>query len=130
MQKIHPIGFSGRREATTAPTVTNIRVKKGKRKSMIESYEVLVEALKKPRTPLSATNGRESAQTDHASHAAVRAPIRPLPRPRVSRACRVMAAPFWGPPVSRSLRRRLRGGSFREISRRSSCRWLLASGSQ
>jgi hypothetical protein len=70
------MGFSGRREATTAPTVVNVKASKARRTIVARLGKIRAEALKNPSTPPpKAANGKEIAHIDHAIQVAARALI-------------------------------------------------------
>src|SRR5215210_1917922 len=111
-QKIHPIGFLGRREAIKAPTVGNVKANKEMRTGKLELNPGWLEKVRKPSTPLNAAKGKESAHTDHASQAAVRRLIPPTPR-----SCSLapsVTTPLYRTIVSQALRQPLRGHIPRE----------------
>src|SRR5215217_5255183 len=103
-QKIQPMRFSGRREATTGTIVARL----GK---------IWAEALKNPSTPPpKAANGKEIAHIDHAIQVAVRALIPPTPR-----SCSLapsVTTPLYSTTVCQALRQPLRrrrsSANFRE----------------
>src|SRR5215203_6595626 len=81
-QKIQPMGFSGRREATTAPTVVYVKAGKARRTIVPRLGKLRAEALQNPSTPPpKATNGKEIAHTNHAIQVAARRLILSTPRP-------------------------------------------------
>src|SRR5215213_3843706 len=80
-QKIQPIGFWGRREATRAPTVgyTSSSIVKSTSKPKNNSLAGIRGVRSLSSTP-SSVRATETAHTDHANHAAERALILPIPR--------------------------------------------------
>src|SRR5215211_3728048 len=113
-QKIQPIGFSGRREATTAPTVVNVKASKARRTIVPRLGKIRAEALKNPSTPPpKAANGKEIAHIDHAIQVAARVLIPPTSCP-CSLAPSVIT-PLYSTTVSQTLRQTLRAGSFGTI---------------
>src|SRR5215208_5965118 len=111
------MGFSGRREATTAPTVVNVKASKARRTIVARLGKIRAEALKNPSTPPpKAANGKEIAHIDHAIHVAVRTFILPTLRP-----CAFVPSvttPLYSTTVSKALRQPLRrrrsSANFRE----------------
>src|SRR3712207_5270119 len=109
-QKIHPMGFSGRREATKAPTVVNVRASKGRRTMKPRLGKIRSEALRNPNPstpPPKVANGKENAHMDHAIHMAVRCLI-----PPTTRSCSLapsVTTPLYSTIVSQALRNALRG---------------------
>src|SRR5215208_787978 len=107
-QKIQPIGFSGRREATTAPTVVNVKASKARRTIVPRLGKIWAEALKNPSTPPpKAANGKEIAHIDHAIQVAARALISPTSCP-----CSLapsVTTPLYSTTVCQTLRQTLRG---------------------
>src|SRR5215218_3634105 len=78
--KSQPTGFSGLREATTAPTVASITT------SELPSHQSKAwmpgwERIRARRRRLSAVSATESAHSDQASQEAARGVIPPIPRP-------------------------------------------------
>jgi hypothetical protein len=102
-QKIQPMGFSGRREATTAPTVVNVKASKARRTIAARLGKIRAEALKNPSTPQpKAANGKEIAHIDHAIQVAARALI-----PAIPCSCslaRSVTTPLYTTTVSQALR--------------------------
>src|SRR5919112_3641966 len=98
-QNSQPIGFSGRREATRAPTVENAKITT-ERHAVTRADEV--GALSEARRKARAMATKVATQTDHASQEAVRRLIPPNPRP-----CSLAPAvttPLYSITVSRLLR--------------------------
>src|ERR671921_1955769 len=106
-QKVQPMGFSGRREATTAPTVVNVKASKARRTIVARLGKIRAEALKNPSTPPpKAANGKEIAHIDHAIQVAARALIPPIPC-----SCSLalsITTPLYTTTVSQALRQTLR----------------------
>src|SRR5215211_1746141 len=78
--KSQPTGFSGRREATMAPTVTSITMvalPSHQSKMWVPGWE----RIRARRRRLSAVSATESAHSDQASQEAARRVIPPIPRP-------------------------------------------------
>src|SRR5215210_8491989 len=106
--KSQPTGFSGRREATTAPTVASITIVEltsHQSKMWVPGWE-WIRARRRRLSPVRVT---ESAHSDHASHAAVRRLIPPIPRP-CSLIPSVTTPLLYKTSVSRTLRQPLRNG--------------------
>jgi hypothetical protein len=105
------MGFSGRREATTAPTVVNVKAGKARRTIVPRLGRLRAEALKNPSTPPpKAANGKEIAHIDHAIQVAARRLIPSTPRP-----CSLapsVTTPLYSTTVFQSLRQPLRGSFF------------------
>src|SRR5215216_545470 len=106
-QKIQPMRFSGRREATTAPTVVNVKASKARRTILPRLGKIRAEALKNPSTPPpKAANGKEIAHIDHAIQVAVRVLITPTPR-----SCSLapsVTTPLYSTTICQALRQTLR----------------------
>jgi hypothetical protein len=107
------MGFSGRREATTAPTVVNVKASKARRTIVARLGKIRAEALKNPSTPPpKAANGKEIAHIDHAIQVAARALIPPIPC-----SCSLapsVTTPLYSTTVSQALRQTLRGKGPKE----------------
>src|SRR5215217_6186107 len=120
-QKIQPMGFSGRREATTAPTVVNVKASKARRTIVPRLGKIRAEALKTLKNPSTpppkAANGKEIAHIDHAIQVAARALI-----PLTSCSCslaRSVTTSLYSTTVCQALRQPLRrrrsSANFREF---------------
>src|SRR5215210_3481968 len=102
--KSQPTGFSGRREATMAPTVTSITMvalPSHQSKMWVPGWERI--------------SAMESAHSDQASQEAVRGVIPPIPLPR-SLAPSITTPPY-STTVCQALRKPLRGGVVCELLR-------------
>src|SRR5918996_1914970 len=108
------MGFSGRREATTAPTVVNVKARKARRTIVPRLGKIRAEALKNPSTPPpKAANGKEIAHIDHAIQVAARGLIPPIPC-----SCSLapsVTTPLYSTTVSQALRQTLRGKGLNNI---------------
>src|SRR5829696_1625577 len=107
-QKIQPIGFWGRREATRAPTVgyTSSSIVKSTSKPKNNSLAGIRGVRSLSSTP-SSVRATENAHTDHANHAAERALI--LPIPRLCSLALSVTTLLYSTAVSQALRQTLRG---------------------
>src|SRR5215213_4268969 len=114
-----PTGFSGRREATTAPTVasiTTVALPSHQSKMWVPGWERIRARRRRP----SAVSATESAHSDQASQEAVRGVIPPIPLPCSFVPC--VTAPLYSTTVSQTLRQPLRGGVVCELRRTPSTR--------
>src|SRR5918993_3111029 len=104
--KSQPTGFSGRREATMAPTVTSITMvalPSHQSKMWVPGWE----RIKARSRRLSAVSATESAHSDQASQEAARGVIPPIPRPCTF--VPFVTTPLYSSTVSQALRLTLRG---------------------
>src|SRR5215212_4246956 len=112
--KSQPTGFSGRREATMAPTVTSITMvalPSHQSKMWVPGWE----GIRARRSRLSAVSATESAHSDQASQEAVRGVIPPIPLPCSFVPC--VTAPLYSTTVSQTLRQPVRSRGEKELLR-------------
>src|SRR5215216_5580755 len=119
-QKIQPIGFWGRREATRAPTVgyTSSSIVKSTSKPKNNSLAGIGGVRSLSSTP-SSVRATENAHTDHANHAAERALI--LPIPRLCSLAPSVTTLLYSTAVSQALRQPLRSQAVSEPRRTRLC---------
>src|SRR5215210_5127502 len=112
--KSQPTGFSGRREATMAPTVTSITMvalPSHQSKMWVPGWE----RIRAKRRRLSAVSATESAHSDQASQEAAREVIPQIHLPRSL--APAITTPLYSTTVSQELRQPLRGGVVCELLR-------------
>src|SRR5918998_1912205 len=114
VQKIQPMGFSGRREEIVAPTVEKDPMARSEMMApAAPSVLFSGSGYRKPKTTVMTTSSTVSAHSDQASQAAARSLIPPAPRPCFL-APSVRTLPLYSTIVSQALRKALRGRSFQQ----------------
>src|SRR5215207_4280692 len=114
------MGFSGRCEATRAPTTENDTVQAGRTAiegpSQARKISPRVRPLRRARIRLATASATHSAHSDRANHAATRALILPSPRPCCSLDSSA-TTPLYRTTVAQALRQPLRSRAVNDLPR-------------